>query len=147
MARDATTYRAWHYSNPDSKPWPEAARASAFAAALRPVSALLRRSAAERVYVGRVDVRSDTLEFSPCTGGGTWLLQTHDVRLVSPRGGSGPSAPSHRVDVRGTLAPEWVAREWWHVPRHFQRTLEADSVLAVSPWGSGECTRSDVRTP
>jgi hypothetical protein len=145
--RDGPSYRAWHYSNPDSKPWPEATRATAFAAALRSVSALLRRSAVERVYVGRVDVRADTLEFSPCTGAGPWLLTGRIERLVSPRGRPGPPQPSSRVGVRGTLAPEWVARDWWHVPQHYERTLEVDSVLAVSPWGSGECKRSEMRSP
>ena len=145
--RDGPTYRAWRYGNPDLKPWPEAARATAFAAALRSVSALVRRSAAEQVYVGRVDVRADTLEFSPCIGGGPWLLLGRVAPLVSGRGGSGASVPSSRVDVRGTLAPEWVARDWWHVPKHYQRALEADSILTVSPWRPGECTRSDVRAP
>jgi hypothetical protein len=143
--RDGSACRAWHYGNSDLKPWPEAARATAFAATLRTVSVLVRRSAAERVYVGRVDVRADTLEFSPCTGDGPWLLMGRVARLVGPRGGSGPPPPSSRVEVRGTLAPEWVARDWWHVPLHFRRTLEADSLLAVSPWRSEECTRSDAQ--
>ena len=145
--RDGPAYRAWHYGNPDTKPWPEAARATAFAAALRTVCALMRRSAAERVYVGRCDVRADTVEFTPCTGGGPWLLMGRVERLVGPRGRSGPPRPGSRVEVRGTLAPDWVAREWWHVPQRYQRTLEVDSVLAVSPWRIGECTRSDGRPP
>ena len=145
--RDATSYRTWHYGNPDTKPWPEAARAMAFAAALRRVSALLRRSAAEHVYTGRVDVRADTLEFTPCAGGGPWLLKAHDPRLIGPRGAAGPAVPSRRVDVRATLAPEWLARDWWHVPLHFQRTLQIDSVLAIAPWTSRECASSSTRTP
>ena len=145
--RDGPSYRAWHYSNPDVKPWPEAARATAFAAAVRSVSALLRRSAAESVYVGRVDVRADTVEFSPCGGGGLWLLMGRVDRLVGSRREARPPVPSSRVEVRATLAPEWVARAWWHVPQRYRRTLQADSVLAVTPWGSGGCTRSDVRAP
>jgi hypothetical protein len=145
--RDATSYRTWHYGNPDTKPWPEAARATAFAAALRRVSALLRRSAAEHVYTGRVDVRADTLEFTPCAGGGPWLLQAHDPRLVDPHGAAGPAVPSRRVDVRATLTPDWLARDWWHVPLHFQRTLEVDSVLAITPWVPRECASSSTRTP
>jgi hypothetical protein len=145
--RDGAAYRAWRYDNPDARHSPEAARASAFASALRSIDTLMRRSAAERVYVGRVDVRADTLEFSPCAGGGPWLLNTYDTRLVVPRGGSAPSPPSRRAVVRGTLVPEWVARDWWDVPRRFQRTLQIDSVLALSSWAPGGCTRSDRRTP
>jgi hypothetical protein len=145
--RDGPAYRAWHYGNPDRKPWPEAARATAFAAALRPVRALLRRSAAERVYVGRVDVRADSVELSPCGGGGPWLLAGFIDKLVGSRREARPPVPSSRVEVRGTLLPEWVARDWWHVPQRYQRTLQADSVLAVSPWKPGACTRSDVRAP
>lgn len=145
--RDGPDYRVWHYSNPDRKQWPEAARAMAFAAALRPVRALLRRSAEERVFVGRVDVRADTVEFSPCGGGGPWLLVGRVEDLVGSRREARPPVPTSRVEVRATLAPEWVARDWWHVPQRYHRTVQADSVLAVTPWGSGACSRSDVRTP
>jgi hypothetical protein len=145
--RDGPTYRAWHYGNPDTRPEPEAARATAFAAALSKLRALMRRSAVEHVYVGRVDVRADTAELTPCTGGGPWLLTGNVAQLVGSREAVGPPAPSSLVRVRGTLALEWVARGSWHVPQRYQRTLQVDSVLAVSPWSSGACTRSDVRSP
>lgn len=137
--RDGPSYRLWHYANPDRKPWPEAARATAFAGALRSVSALTLPSAEQRVYVGRVDVRADTLEFSPCAGGGPWLLTGRISPLTSRREGSGPNVSTSRVDVRGTLAPQWITRDWWHVPARYQRTLEVDSVMAVSPWRSDAC--------
>ena len=137
--RDGPTYRVWEYGNPDTKPWPEAARATAFADALRSVRALVRPSAEERVYVGRVDVRADTLEFSPCTGGGPWLLTGRISPLTSRREAAGPNVLTSRVDVRGTLAPQWTARDWWHVPARYQRTLEVDSVMTVSPWRSDAC--------
>lgn len=144
--RDARTYRVWTYGNPDTKPWPEAARANAFAAALRRVSTLVRLSSAEHVYVGRVDVRADTLEFTPCANDTPWLLLVNDARLVRTRGSSAPPTPSRHAVLRGTLAPEWVVRDWWHVPLRFQRALQADSVLALSPWDDRGCVSSGART-
>ena len=136
--RDGDTYRAWSYSNPDVQPWPEAAKASAFARALWKIPALMRRSAAQVEFIGRVDVGSDSLEFVPCTGGGPWLLQTHDPRMVRTRAGRPTSGP-YRVEVRGTLVPEFVVRRWWQVSPRFQRALQVDSVLALSPWTSAGC--------
>lgn len=138
--RDGDSYRAWYYSNPDMQPWPEATKAVAFARALQTIPRLMKRSSAESVFVGRVDVGSDSVEFTPCTGGGPWLLQTYDPRMVRTRT-SGPISGVYRVEVRGTLVPEFVVRRWWsaHMSPRFQRALQVDSLLTMRPWTSTSC--------
>ena len=138
--RDGESYRAWHYSNPDAQPWPEADTAVTIARLVSRVSTLMRRSTAERVFVGRVTPGADSLEFFPCDGSGPWLFLGWDTLLVGTRS-SRPAPDSRRVEVRAKLVPEYVTRRWWNVAPRFRRALEVDSVMSIRPWVPAECPR------
>lgn len=138
--RDGESYRAWHYSNPDAQPWPEATTAVSIARLISSVSTLMRRSAAEQVFVGRVTPGADSLELFPCDGAGPWLFLVRDTLLIGTRS-SRPAPLNRRVEVRATLVPDFVTRRYWNVSPRFRRTLQVDSVLSIRAWVPTECPR------
>lgn len=137
--RDGSRYRAYHYSNPDSHRWPEAAQATRLARTLDTIGALLRPADVERTYRG-VTSGVYRSEFIDCASGARWQFYT-DLRSLAEGSKIGfmPAADTgarYLVEVVGELTPEWLARRW---ESPYSRVLQPSRLVAVERSANGAC--------
>ena len=130
--RDGATYRAYSYGNPDSKPWPEAKLAVRIADAFRRVDSHVSRSNAEKDYRGVYSSGPSLSEFRPCSSKEQWGFQGNLEGYSSwsnrPRADTAITGVKRQlITVRGSLTPEWLAREW---NSEYKRVLEVSKILS-----------------
>ena len=113
--RDGSRYRVYHYDNPDSHEWPEAAKAQRIARSLDTIQALLRPADVVRTYRGVTSGAFES-EFVDCGSGERWQFQG-DLRRLAQQSKvtfvpAADSGTRYLIDVVGELTPEWLARQW-----------------------------------
>lgn len=141
--RDGGRYRAYQYTNPrEDRSRPEYGQAVRIVRAFGQAGALARTPDALRVYRGLFASGSSLSEFRPCGEEVAWEMKG-DLRGVPYAWSSRPRADTtvagvKRVylEVRGTLAPAWLAREWHS---EYPRVLEVREVLSWREWDPTLC--------
>ena len=140
--RRGSAYRVFEYSNPDQRnDVPEAQHANAVADAVKDLLDLLPSSDVEKEYRGRLRSGPSLSEFQACGNTETWGIQGNlgkysswsnraraDTLLTGVR--------SQLVTVRGSLAPEWLAKRWGS---EYVRVLQVSDVLSAKPWTPKAC--------
>ena len=138
--RDSAAYRTYQYANPDSKPWPEAAKAVRIARLLGAIDSLVRPADAVRIHRGVTTGRRSST-FRPCDGSGPWEWM-YDIRSSAaawkvplPAEAADTTALLY-VEAEGMLSLDWVARQSGSQHRAL---LELHRLVTVRPWTGREC--------
>jgi hypothetical protein len=139
--RNGLTYRAYSYGNPDDKAWPEAKLAVRIAKAFRRIDSYVTRSDAEKDYRGVYSSGPSLSEFRQCSSKEQWGFQGNLEGYSSwsnrPRGDSTVTGIKRQfITVRGSLTPEWLAREW---NSEYKRVLEVSKILSSRPTELPSC--------
>lgn len=138
--RDGPTYRAYSYGNPDSRKWPEAKLATKIADAFRSVDSLVRPSVVEKTYRGVYSSGPSLSKFQPCGSKEKWGFQGNigaSAWSNKPRSDTTTVGITQKlVEVRGSLAQDWVVRQWGS---EYKRVLEVSKVLSARSTWSTSC--------
>jgi len=141
--RDGAGYRTYKYTNPrEDSSRAEYGRALRIVRAFRQADSLARTPDVLRVYRGLYASGPSLSEFRPCGEEVTWGMQG-DLRGLPYAWSRQPRADTatagvRRVfaEVRGTLAPAWLAREWGS---EYPRVLQVREVLSWREWDPALC--------
>lgn len=131
--REDYYYRTYNYSNPNHKPWPEAAQAVQIAGIVSKVRYLMKRSELIKNYRG-VTTGINGSAFNECESGEVMgfkigisleaLAQRWEVEL--PEAGK----YGYIVEVTGERSPEWVANRR---SSKFNRDLDVGRLISINP--------------
>jgi hypothetical protein len=141
--RDGAGYRTYHYGNPrEDSSHTEYGRALRIVRAFRQADSLARTPDVLRVYRGLYASGPRLSEFRPCGEDVAWHMDG-DLRGLPYASSGRPRADTTvvgvrrvYVEVRGMLAPAWLARQW---RSEYPRILTVREVLSWREWDPALC--------
>lgn len=132
-------YRTYNYSNPNNKPWPEAAQAVQISRIVSKARYLIKRSELSKNYRGITSGRNGSA-FNDCGSAEIWgfriginlvtLAKRWEIELPEP------GKYGYIVKVTGQLSPEWVAKRR---SSKFNRDLDVGRLLSIKPASKPAC--------
>lgn len=137
---DSNQYRTYKYSNPDTRPWPEAEKADEiYSIIFTALDQNMEPSNVSKIYRG-ITTGEYRSAFRDCETGETWHFRASD-NLESLANRDSVEFPDsgengYTVEVFGTLSPGWAAKKYGF---EYKRDIQVETLISIQSSNKANC--------